>query len=59
MAFRACWLIRSWSYAMPIAIRSWLTTIGKGTQQSQIQTSGYAPPNDLEFAVAIAFGPGN
>jgi len=44
---------------MPIAIRSWLTTIGKGTQQSQIQTSGYAPPNDVEFAVAIAFGPGN
>jgi len=44
---------------MPIAIRSWLTTIGKGTQQSQIQTSGYAPPNDVQFAVAIALSPGN
>jgi len=44
---------------MPMAIRSWLTTIGKGTQQSQIQTSGYAPPNDVELAIAIALSPGN
>ena len=42
-----------------MAIRSWLTTIGKGTQQSQIQTSGYAPPNDVELAIAIALSPGN
>ena len=27
--------IRSWIYAMPMAIPSWLTTIGKGTRQSQ------------------------
>jgi len=42
-----------------MAIRSWLTTIGNGTQQSQIQTSGYAPPNDVELAIAIALSPGN
>jgi hypothetical protein len=42
-----------------MAIPSWLATIGKGTQQSQVQTSGYAPPNDVELAIAIALSPGN
>jgi hypothetical protein len=31
----------------------------KGTKQSQIETSGYAPPNDVESASAIALSPGN
>jgi hypothetical protein len=25
----------------------------------KIQTSGYAPPNDVELAIAIALSPGN
>jgi len=31
----------------------------KNTQQSQIEASGYAPPNDLESAIAITLAPGN
>ena len=30
----------------------------KNTQQSQIEASGYAPPNDLESAIAITLAPG-
>ena|SRR5438105_9696336 len=31
----------------------------KGSQQAQIQGSGYAPPNDAESAVAITLAAGN
>src|SRR5437762_4846580 len=31
----------------------------KDTQQSDIQASGYAPPNDLESAVIETLAPGN
>jgi hypothetical protein len=31
----------------------------KSNQQTEIQASGYAPPNDLESAIAITLAPGN
>jgi hypothetical protein len=31
----------------------------KSNQQTEIQASGYSPPNDLESAIAITLAPGN
>ena len=31
----------------------------KNNQETEIQASGYAPPNDLESAILITLAPGN
>jgi PKD repeat protein len=44
---------------MPMAIRSWLTTIGEGHSTIADSDQWLCVANDVESAIAIALSPGN